>query len=226
MGINKIGVFIPIKEKSERIKNKNFKIINKKPLHYWMINKLFKINLINSIYIDTDSEKIFNFYKNKKKIFLIKRDQSLIKKGISMNEIINFDLKFIKEEHILQTHVTNPLVTEKTIISAINTYFDKIKQGYDSLFSVTEYKKRFYDFNFKPINHNPKKLIDTQYLKPVFEENSNLYIFSKKSFGENNNRIGKKPFFFKISLIESIDIDNYDEFILVKLLMENFKKYV
>ena len=45
--------------------------------------------------------------------------------------------------------------------------------------------------NGKPYNHDPNKLIRTQDLEPLYEENSGFYIFTKNSFkNANNKRIG------------------------------------
>ena len=53
------------------------------------------------------------------------------------------------------------------------------------------------------MNHDLSVLLPTQSLEPVYEENSNFYIFSKKQFIENDyNRIGKSS---KLSM--SIDSD-------------------
>ena len=49
-------------------------------------------------------------------------------------------------------------------------------------------------------NHNPNKLQRTQDLESLYEENSNLYIFSKESFINSNSRIGKKPFYVRKSI--------------------------
>ena len=65
--------------------------------------------------------------------------------------------------------------------------------------------------NGKPINHNPKKLIPTQDLEKIYEENSNLYIFSKESFLSSSSRIGKNPILFETPKNESIDIDTNEE---------------
>jgi CMP-N-acetylneuraminic acid synthetase len=86
----------------------------------------------------------------------------------------------------------------------------------DSLFSVTKLFKRFYDPDGNPINHDPKKLINTQELSPLFEENSCMYLFTRKSFEVNRNRIGEKPYMFEIDKIEAIDIDDEFDFELVK----------
>ncbi|MFD2580810.1 hypothetical protein ACFSTD_24210 [Novosphingobium colocasiae] len=51
----------------------------------------------------------------------------------------------------------------------------------------------------------------TQDLEPWFEENSNLYVFSKASFAATNARIGGKPMMFETPMLESIDIDTPEQ---------------
>ena len=62
----KFTALIPIKNKSERIKNKNFKKFYYKPLFLWILEKLEKINKIDQIIINTDAPKKVNFFLKKK----------------------------------------------------------------------------------------------------------------------------------------------------------------
>jgi CMP-N-acetylneuraminic acid synthetase len=57
------------------------------------------------------------------------------------------------------------------------------------------------------VNHDPDNLVRTQDLEPWFEENSNLYIFTRESFTKTNARIGKQAMMFESAKFESIDID-------------------
>ena len=227
--IKKIATaLIPMKAHSERVPNKNIRNFDGKPLYYYILDALSQSKYIKDIYIDTDSEivaekvsKIFS------KIKIINRPQKLRGDFVSMNDIIFYDLSQIDNEYFLQTHVTNPLLTTRTIDRAIETFF-KLNREYDSLFSVTELRIRLYDKNAKPINHNPNKLLRTQELSPLYEENSNLYIFTKDSFSKNNNnRIGRKPFIFKINKLESIDIDTLEDFKLAEAIKKaGFNKLI
>ena len=79
------------------------------------------------------------------------------------------------------------IVVEEFIKSARPVGSEFLAENYDSLFSVTEHRVRCYDKDRNPINHNPRKLIRTQDLSPIYEENSNFYIFSRNSFKKNNN---------------------------------------
>ena len=98
--------------------------------------------------------------------------------------------------------------------------FFLINNEYDSLFSVTPLQTRLFYENGTPINHDPSKLIKTQELPIIYEENSCIYIFSRESFFSNKNRIGKKPIMFPMERLESVDIDDMDDFVFAEHLME------
>ena len=85
--------------------------------------------------------------------------------------------------------------------------------------SVTEKQKRYFTFDGDPINHNPHKLVKTQNCKSLYEENSCIYIFSRKVFEKNTNRIGQNPMLYPISPLESIDIDEPLDFEIAEFLM-------
>jgi len=71
----------------------------------------------------------------------------------------------------------------------------------------------------EPVNHNPYELLRTQDLPTLFEENSNLYLFSKASFAAaGNKRIGRKPKMFTMNKLEAIDIDEEEDFRLAEAL--------
>jgi CMP-N-acetylneuraminic acid synthetase len=220
----KISAYIPIKQHSSRVPRKNFKIINEQPLYFWIISKLETIDNIDEIVINTDSSELITGLDkyNFKKLSIIKREKSLQGDDVSVNLIIENDLELIKNRHILQTHVTNPLVKISTLERSIETYQGKIKEGFDSLFSVIKYQKRFYDQGLRPINHDPKILLKTQDLPPLFVENSCIYIFSKDSFNRSKARIGSHPFLFEMSEYEAFDIDWPEDFDMVKRIFSTY----
>ena len=124
----------------------------------------------------------------------------------------------------LQTHSTNPLLKPETVSRAIKSFL----AGYptrDSLFSVTRLQTRLYDKDGNAINHNPRELIQTQDLPPVYEENSCMYIFNRENLIANRHRIGDRPLMFEIPRIEAVDIDEESDFqianILMRMRMEN-----
>jgi CMP-N-acetylneuraminic acid synthetase len=125
-----------------------------------------------------------------------------------MNLVLADDVANVPADIYLMTHTTNPLMSAVTIRHALAAFIDEKNKGLaDSLFTVDKVQTRFYRADCSPVNHDPDNLIPTQNLEPWFEENSNLYIFTRESFATTNARIGKRPMMYEGPRFESIDID-------------------
>jgi len=221
----KVTLLLPMKGNSERVPNKNLKWFNGKPLFHAVIDELIKSKYINKVIINTDSDLIaesaINAYKDF--IFIHKRPENIQGDFISMNKIIEHDLNNSDSDIYIQAHSTSPLLVIKSLDSAIERMLSKSK-NFDSIFSVTKIQTRFYDKNGNPFNHEPKELLRTQDLEPLFEENSGFYIFTKESFkNADNKRIGLRPLMFEIDKIEAIDIDEPSDFIIAETLHKLLK---
>ena len=213
----KIVALVPMRHDSERVKQKNYREFNGKPLFYWILNTLCQCQSIDSVYINTDSPVIKeNAPKIDTKINIIDRPQNLRAGEIPMNDILLYDMTKVEADFYLQTHSTNPLLKAETVEKAIQTFL--AAKGKDSLFGVTRIQARLWTKDAKAINHDPKVLLRTQDLEPVFEENSNIYIFTKKNLIERKNRIGKNPVLFEIPRQEAWDIDTESDFMIAELL--------
>ena len=221
---NKITALVPMKGHSERVPGKNMRQIAGKPLFYWIIHALEAVPEIGEIVVNTDSDEIARtIEKFFTKVNIHKRDANLCGDDVPMNEIIASDVNYRSaSKFFLQTHSTNPLISSNTIRGAINEFTQKYRAAKaDSLFSVTRHQSRFFDEKMNAINHDPKKLIKTQDLAPLFEENSCIYVFSRESFLiSGNRRIGKSPTLFEIPKLESVDIDYEDDFVIAAAFLE------
>jgi len=216
----KLTALLPMKATSERVPNKNIKNFGGVPLYHAITKSLLASQYIDKIVINTDSEVIAKDARENfgDKIIIIDRPVEIQGGDVSMNIIIDYDLSQLKGEHFLQTHSTNPLLRTETIDKAIEGYFEKLDDN-DSLFGVTKVQTRFYDKDANPVNHNPEELLRTQDLEPLYEENSNLYIFSKEAFKKaDKKRIGLKPQIFEVNKLEAVDIDEPEDFKLAELL--------
>ena len=54
----KVSAILPMKAHSERVKNKNMRIFNGRPLYHKIANELLKAKSVKNIYINTDSDEI------------------------------------------------------------------------------------------------------------------------------------------------------------------------
>ena len=215
----KITALLPMKGHSERVPNKNMRLFAGRPLYHCVAEVLEASSYVSVFVINTDSPIITeDALRHFSKVRIVDRPKKLQGDLVPMNDIIAHDLSVKKGEYFLQTHSTNPLLTVRTLESAIEEYFRNL-DTFDSLFSVTRLQTRLYWQSGEPVNHNPLELLRTQDLPPVFEENSNFYLFSAASFkSAGNKRIGLKPRMFELNKLEAIDIDDEEDFRLAELL--------
>lgn len=205
----KIICFIPIKKKSERLKKKNFRILNKKPLYKHTIDKVIKIKDFDKIIVDTDSKEIQKYCVNRK-ISFIHRNKRLLKPKSNGNDLLkywisiepNYDLYF-------QIHVTSPFVSLNSIKKSVKIL--KAKNKFNSVFTATK-EFSWYWFDKKPINFNKNILKRSQDLEPVIRDTTFLYGISKKEFLRKNSRIGSNPYIILLDRKESIDINDILDF--------------
>ncbi len=216
----KVVALLPMKGYSERVPNKNMRGFFGVPLYHAVMKSLLDSQHVSYVVINTDSEEIRDdvLQNFKDSVIVHDRPSPICGDFVSMNDIIGYDIEQLKGNHFLQTHSTNPLLKTETIDRAVEKYFEIIDRGYDSLFSVTRLQTRLYDKDGKPINHDPVELLRTQDLPPVYEENSCLYLFSRKSLELKKRRIGEMPFMFEIPREEAVDIDEEMDFEIAAIL--------
>jgi len=215
--IEKVIAILPIRSQSQRVKHKNVRLINGKPLYYYIIHTLKQCQTINRIVINTDYTTIHHEFRDDPQVIMMERANHL-KGNCNMNLVIESVLKEIKGDYFLQTHATNPLLQSSTIDNVVKRIF-QYKNSYDSLFSVTKVQKRFWSLDGEPLNHSIVDEPTTQILEPYFEENSCIYLFSRESFLKNKSRIGTKPMMYEIPKNESWDIDDEEDMQLIIKLM-------
>ena len=225
--MKKIVALLPMKANSERVKGKNFKDFNGKPLFKWILDMLLSVELIDTVVINTDAKEILlaNGLSNTERVLIRDRHMDLCGDKVSMNLVLADDIANVDADIYLMTHTTNPFLSADTTIRAIEKF--KIaheRESYDSLFTVDRIQTRFYRADGSAVNHDPDNLIRTQDLEPWFEENSNLYLFTRESFKATNARIGLKPVLFESPKFESVDIDNqadWDFALIVSKYLQN-----
>lgn len=203
-----------MKANSERVKGKNFRNFNGKPLFQWVLDSLLAVPAIDEVIINTDARHILaeNGLIDSGRVRIRDRKPEICGDFVSMNLVLADDVENVEADVYLMTHTTNPLMSADTIKKALDAFIEaKEKGSADSLFTVDKIQTRFYREDCSAVNHDPDNLIRTQDLEPWYEENSNLYIFTEGSFEKTNARIGKKPMMYVSPRFESIDIDDQDD---------------
>ena len=222
--MTKLIALVPMRHHSQRVPGKNYRPLGGKPLFHHIIETLLAVPEINDIVVDTDSDPVMDGLRRYfPQVKIVERPEHLRADEIPMNEILMHDTDLFPADLYLQTHSTNPLLKPETVSRAIQTFL----AGYptrDSLFSVTRLQTRLYDKDGNAINHNPRELIQTQDLPPVYEENSCIYIFNRANLAAKRHRISDHPMMFEIDSDEAWDIDEELDFAITDFLMSKARK--
>jgi CMP-N-acetylneuraminic acid synthetase len=212
-----VVAFVPMRHSSERVPGKNYRPFNGVPLFQRIVATLLAVDRITRVVIDTDSpivrEQTAETFPT---VEVIDRPAHLLGGHVAMTEVLRHDAEQVRSPWYLQTHTTNPLLRAETIDAALDR-MEAAGGEHDSLFSVTRWQTRLYDADGRPLNHDPGVLLRTQDLPPVYEENSNLYLFTAQQIAAGR-RIGDRPILFEVDPLEAVDIDEEADFVLAEAL--------
>ena len=210
----RLVALVPMKGHSERVPNKNLRTFNGRPLCHWVLTTLRAVPEVDEVVVNTDSEEIAAEAR-RLGATVVERPERLRGDRVEMNDVIRHDVRRTEADRYLQTHCTNPLLRSETVSEAVATFEER---DCDSLFSVTPLWTRLWDAGGEPINHRRDELKRTQDLPPVYEENSNLYLFTEASLERRENRIGDAPEMFPMDPSEAMDIDEMIDFRVAEML--------
>jgi CMP-N-acetylneuraminic acid synthetase len=217
----KLVAIVPMRHHSQRVPGKNYRLLAGRPLYQHILETLISVPEITTVIVDTDSEQIMEgLRRDFPQVVILPRPVNLRADAISMNEILLYDTSQVEADFYLQTHSTNPLLRPETISKAIQTFLVNYPAN-DSLFSVTRLQTRLYDRLGHALNHDPNILLQTQDLPPVYEENSCLYIFTRRNLEQRRNRLGERPRMFEMPAEEAWDIDEELDFAITDFLLKN-----
>jgi CMP-N-acetylneuraminic acid synthetase len=220
-GSARIIALVPMQHTSERVPGKNFRTFAGSPLYHHIVRTLLSCPSVARVVIDTDSPTIRDDAARAfPQVEALDRPEHLRGGAVPMNEVLVGAVGRLDGEFFLQTHSTNPLLTGGSIERAIGAFFDA-RGEHDSLFSVTPHRARFWTIGGQPVNHDPSRLLRTQDLPPLLEENSCLYIFSRANLLRRRNRIGERPRLFELDAREAWDIDEELDFQFAEFLFHS-----
>lgn len=204
----KIVAFVPIKLKSQRLPNKMLLPLGEgKILCQHIFNTLLEVKKVIDldIYCYCSDETIIQYLPTD--IFFLKRSNALDSDETKGMDIYQSFVNTINSDIYLLCHATSPYIKKESILKGLNSI---MIYGYDSAFSCSKVKT-FCWYNDKPLNYNLDNIIRTQDIEPVYWETSAFYMFTKDVI-RNKKRIGVNSYKVETDRIESIDIDELEDY--------------
>ncbi len=189
----KIAGLICVKYNSTRLPFKNFRKFGNETLLDIKIKKLLKLNFLEKVIVNTESDFILDYLKKYEntKLVTIKRDHKYSLDSTDNREFCRNVVGNINEDYVLYSPVTMPFISEKT-------YNDAFK-----VLSETEYDSIILNADGKQgEGHNYEKH------KICF----GFSIMKKDDIIKYGDFIGQNPYFMICDSKERMDIDYPEEF--------------
>jgi len=211
-----IKIFVPIKLNSQRLPNKMMLPLGDKMLCQHIFHTLLEVKKIIDcdIYCFCSDEHIKDYLPEK--IIFLKRDSSLDKNETKGIEIYKSFLNIINDGDIyVLCHATSPFIKKESILKGLKEIIDN---DHDSALSVSKIQT-FCWYKNNTLNYDFDNVVRTQDIDPVFWETSAFYMFKKNILLGLNRRIGYNPYFVETNRIESIDIDEKEDYDLARKII-------
>jgi len=215
----KIVAMVPARMGSKRIKSKNLRFLDGRPLIEHVLGTLSRVQIFDEIYINSEDE-IFSEIADKYGINYYKRPNYLSSDESTNDEFAHEFLSNIGCDILIQILPTSPFITQKEIESFVNKM---ITNELDALVSV-EHQQIACLYQGQAINFdNLKKNPPSQTMTPVMSYATALMGWRSSKFLENIENYGVayhgglgKTDFFELKGYSTIDIDNEEDFVLAE----------
>ena len=209
----KIVAIMPIKLKNERCPGKNIRLLGSKPLLQYELDSLKQTKMCDSINVYCSNEEIISYLPNG--INFIKRPEKLDLPTSNFTQIFDEFMTNIDADVYVYAHATAPFVTAQTMKKCI----ESVAYGdYDSAFCAVQLQDYLWQDGI-PLNFDASNIPRTQDLKPIYQETSGVYVFTKNVFLKYRRRIGINPYIAELNFKEAIDIDTPEDFELAEVMV-------
>lgn len=218
--MTKMVAMIPARLGSKRVKNKNLRLLDGKPLVCHVIAKAKEAGVFDEIYLNSEAE-VFSGLAEKEGIKFYKRPKELANDDATNDMFVLDFINNVKCDIIIQINPTSPLLSVREIKEFVKIM---LEEDYDTLHGV---KKEQIEglFKGKALNFDPlKKMPKSQDLEPVFLFSSGIMGWRVSRYHENIKKHGAATYggdgktgYFTLTGFSTIDIDGEEDFQLAEL---------
>lgn len=223
--MKKIG-FIPLRQGSKGIRNKNKRKMVGRPLFTWVLGEAIFSDL-DEVIVYTDDQDIIDFIG--KEYQWTTKVKAIVRSAKSASDIASTEMAMLEYcesihynfEVFCLLQATSPFTKRENI----NACLEKVKGEYDSALTVVNTHRFLWDANGEALNYNPKKRPRRQDFEGLLIENGAVYTTTKEALKKHKNRIGENTAIVKMPEDSLLEIDTETDWVAVEqLLIERQKR--
>lgn len=216
----KVVAFLPAKRKSNRINNKNIRLLDGKPLFLHTLDNLKECKLIDEIYLDSESDELFKLAEEYPCIPL-RRSPELASNKIDGNKLFYNEISKVDADIYMQILCTSPFILPTTIDKAVEILINSDGK-YDSVILVKNAK--LYTWKNGTPSYDINQIPNSNTLDDTVIETMGLYVIDNKAAHSLKRRIGDSPYFLEADEIEAIDVNYPKDFELANYIMAGMRE--
>ena len=217
-----ITAIVPVKGNSSRLPNKNILPFGDSNLLLHKIEQLKKVKGITNIIVSSDSDRLLQMAEDAG-VQAWKRPQKYADESVPFGRFLDYLCEVLPNEHILWACVTSPLVEPELYEKAIQLYFEKLEEGFDSLITCLPCQSYYMDekgpINFKMgLEH-----VNSEKLQPIYHFTNGINIAPKSKIAEWHYNYGPNAYRLMVNKRQAVDIDDIYDYECAKAMlnMEN-----
>jgi len=220
--------FIPVRGGSKGIPKKNVKLLNGKPLLYYVINSAINCSLIDKIVVATDASYIrttvLEYFSGNSKIEIYIRSESSSTDEAPTEDVMLEYAKYDNFQNIILLQATSPLTSSLDIEMAIARY---TMSEAGSLLSVVRQKRFIWEestsFFTSPVNYDYLNRPRRQDFDGYLVENGAIYITSRSNLLKHRNRLTPPIAYYEMREESYVEIDEQHDWEYIEGLMKRSK---
>jgi CMP-N-acetylneuraminic acid synthetase len=209
----KIAAIIPVRKGSQRVISKNSRPFSNSTLLDIRLTLLKEVKGLDHVIVNTDCEICKNIALSHG-IEVTERDPYYTSSTVPGHEVIKHLAETSPGDAFFWSMITNPFLKKSTIEKSIERFR---KGDIDSMVSVSP-EKKFLLLDNKPVNFDPNNFSNSQSLPDMTSLNFAMSITRKDIAIEKEFYVGNTPLFTLLDKIQSIDIDDEEDFMIAEAL--------
>lgn len=221
--LGKIVLHIPAREGSKRVRKKNLRKMNGKPMISYAVEALLRANISENCYVNTDSKEIIDYINaNYPSMKIYVRIKELCSDNAQSDHFNADIINKLRPDTLVMINPVCPLIESEDIVNAINAYKNS---NCDTLISSCSTRMQTF-CDGEPVNIDVKDALAPSQDNPLITTlNWAITIWEAKSFADRMDNDGfavwgKQISFYDIDEIKSIKVSEEKDFLIAEKLLK------
>jgi regulator of RNase E activity RraA/CMP-N-acetylneuraminic acid synthetase len=209
----RVVAFVPAKGSSERVENKNAKLLDGRPLVVHTLERLLKCQHVDEVYLDTESDDIAGLARHLP-VRIMKRNRFLASNGTDGHALFMNEVQHVDADIYVQALCTAPFVRPETVDKAIAILMHDSRYDSVALFR----KEKQYLWHDAGPTYGTGRIPNSVDLPVSTIEAMSLYVVRREAAQHTQRRFGDRVFQLEATPVEGIDVNTPGDFELAEYI--------